>query len=306
MVAKRDDLGRQQINLVFSALLNNSMALLLVLLILCAGLMWYLLRWTLAPVERAALAASELDLQHPKPMATQALPIEILPLADAANQAIERLSKAYQSTRRFTADAAHQLRTPLAVMQLSLNRSEIDNQQAELGHRALLQMSGLVDQLLQLAKLEARESQQSVQKIDLIRLCREVLAQQWGLFEQANRALTLECQISYCRCIADEPLLKQALHNTLENALQHGQGDTLVRIHREKNGVIIDICDQGISPKEAIKERLFERFYQAREGGQGSGLGLAIVRQTLENAGGKVHFCHTQQTCLRLQLPLVD
>jgi two-component system, OmpR family, sensor histidine kinase TctE len=275
------------------------------------ALVWLIGWWSLRPLARASREAAAVGPANPSGrVSTGTLPREIRPLVDAVNGAlarldhahaaqrelIERLDHAYAAQRRLTTDAAHELRTPLAVLSLRLQRAKlaaaVDWPAVE---RDLAQMSRLVGQLLQLARVEdpARlEDQAGLGPVNLARVAREAAAMVLPLAEEKGRPLEVEAAaVVSLPGRPDE--LRGALCNLMENALVHGEGAVRVSVREEPGGdagrrVVVEVADQGPGIAEELREEVFERFRKAAPTSPGAGLGLAIVRQVVAAHGGEV------------------
>ena len=267
------------------------------------ALVWLIGWWGLRPLARASREAAAVGPANPSGrVSIGALPREVRPLVDAVNGALERLDcalerldQAYAAQRRFTADAAHELRTPLAVLGLRLQRAKLDGAvDWPAVERDLAQMSRLVGQLLDLARLEepARPVDQAGSSlVNLARVAREVAAMMLPLAEEKGRPLEVEAAaVVSLPGRPDE--LRRALCNLLENALVHGEGAVRVSVREEPGGdtgrrVVVEVADQGPGIAEGLREEAFERFRKAAPGEAGAGLGLAIVRQVARAHGGE-------------------
>lgn len=305
MVARNDHWGRALIDQVLTTSLQRSLSIVLPMLALFALLLWGLLRWTLRPIKQAAAIANEITPDKPLYIPTDSLPLEIVPLARACNDAMGRLASAYQAEQRFVADAAHELRTPLSVLNLRLHRLDRNDKAdiASMKHE-MMHIRKLVDQLLELVRLEGlAEQEASSQPVDVIRVAREAIAGYLPLFEQDQRQLTFVTDAERVWQQGNAHLIGLVFTNLLENALHHGQGEVVVSIARERDQLVLCCQDEGGSPPLALRERLFDRFKKAQDNTRGSGLGLSIVRQIVHNLGGQVTFVETPTTCLEVRLP---
>jgi two-component system sensor histidine kinase QseC len=224
------------------------------------------------------------------------LPREIQPLVEAVNGALDRLSRAYATERRLTADAAHELRTPLAVLNLRLQRAKLTgNTEWSAVERELAQMGRLVDQLLDLARKEALARElltEDLPVINLSRVVREAAATALPLIEAAGRELDIDVPDAVqIRGNSDD--LRDMVRNLLENAVLHGSGKVSARISvPEKAGdaVKIEVTDEGPGVPAGQEEAVFQRFRRLNVDTPGSGLGLAIVRHVARSHGGDAHF----------------
>ena len=292
MVAKRDQRERELIG----ALLETRMwrSLLLWLPICAAGLLLiaWLIHWTLRPVRQAASMASTLGPAQPKlRLPVTDLPKEIRPLAQAVNHSLDRLMQAYHHEQQLVADAAHQLRTPLAVMSLRLQtKAQLTDQDWHLLHEDIAHLQRLVTQWLSLAHKQEQPTE-LVDQTALAPLCRRVMGEVWPLFEEAGRDIQFQEDCTDNIVQACEADLAEALINALDNALTHGSGKVTLHLHRpQADHCAIDIHDQGPALSEDMARRAFDRFHKQDSGSKGAGLGLTIVRQILLRHGGQAQF----------------
>lgn len=309
MVTRDDAKERALIDELLLERLRQSLLIMLplggvsVLFILC------LLNWTLLPAKRAAdLAASigpgELDRRIP----LTDLPVEIRPLADAANRALDRLAAAYAGERRFVADAAHELRTPLTVLDLRMQEArDCDCPDWPALEREMGQMRRLVGQLLELARQEGMSGRQrSLEQVSRVsRVIREAVATLLPLFEARGRELSVDAEDGLV-CHGNDAELREVMLNVLENALLHGAGRVRVQAWKLDGEVFVEVSDQGEGVAADQQETMFQRFSKGRQSGEGMGLGLAIVRRIVENAGGHVGFIAGQPSTLCIVLPVMQ
>ena len=260
-------------------------------------LVWLITWWSLRPIARASREAARVGPRRPDlRIPASGLPQEIEPLVEAVNGALDRLSRAYATERRLTADAAHELRTPLAVLNLRLQRARLTgNTDWAAVERELAQMGRLVDQLLDLARKEslAREHRtEELPVVNLSRIVREASATVLPLMEAAGRELTVDVPDSVqVRGNADD--LRDMVRNLLENATLHGRGKVTARIERSGKStdpVTIEVADEGPGVPAGQEEAVFQRFRRLNVDNPGSGLGLAIVRHVARSHGGDARF----------------
>ncbi|SDS80631.1 two-component system, OmpR family, sensor histidine kinase QseC [Halopseudomonas litoralis] len=304
MVSRNDQNERAMLDQLLLERLRHSLILMLPVGLLCILLILLLLNWTLRPVRRAARLAQGIGPDTPeRRIPLQGLPGEFYPLAVAANCALDRLARAYEAERRFIADAAHELRTPLAVLDLRLqdarHSGELDWPALEAEMR---QLRRLVSQLLELAHQEgATERGGAEQQTNLSRLSREVTASLLPLFEAQGRGITVHIEDSL-RCQGNTDELREVLVNLLDNALTHGAGTVQVNVCRRAEGIMLEVADEGPGVPTAEREAMFQRFRKGRRSGTGTGLGLAIVRRIVENAGGQSGFVQGRGNALQVLL----
>lgn len=265
--------------------------------------------WSLRPLLRASQEAASAGPHDPAArIATANLPSEISPLVEAVNAALDRLTAAYETERRFTANAAHELRTPLATLSLRLQRTRHDGApiQWEAVEADLVVMRRLIEGLLDLARKEA--AGRSGTTLNLSRIVREAAAGIEPLVQQAGRALLVELPDAlWITGNADD--LRDMVRNLAQNALVHGQGRIHIHLGQDAGAglgesAVLDVCDDGPGIASADREIVFERFRKGSPSVQGSGLGLAIVRAVASAHGGRVGFVDHPGCRLRVVLPL--
>lgn len=255
---------------------------------------WILVGRALAPVEAmrrevAAIGAEDLGRRVPRPRVDD----ELGHLAQTMNEMLARLQEAHERQEQFTADASHELRSPLASMrtQLEVAIAHPESQQWEVTASDLqlevVRMQRLVEQLLFLAGHDSRGATPSQQPVDLDDI----------VFEEARRLRTSAVAIDTSAVSAgqvrgDADQLRRAVRNLIENATRHAR--SLVRIElREMHGhVLLSVADDGEGIPEQARERVFERFTRlddarTRASG-GAGLGLAITRTIVLAHGGVI------------------
>lgn len=233
----------------------------------------------------------------------QGLPSEIFPLVHAVNRALDRLEEGFRVQRDFTADAAHELRTPLAVMRAQVDALG-DSEVARALRRDIEAMSRLVTQLLRIAQLETLVVDPD-ERADLHAIAVDVATDLAPLAVQRRRAIHLNA--------ADEPVIVQAnragiehaLRNLVENALSHTPEGTSVEIDVGADGSVA-VRDSGPGVREADRPNLFRRFWRGRQDGGGAGLGLAIVARIVEAHRGTVAYEDASGggACFRIRLPV--
>jgi len=293
LVVARRDIGRKKL---VDSLFQEASEQLLVLVPFAAValvLMWGITWWSLRPVTRASHEAAAVGPANPGGRISEhGLPREVRPLVAAANGALNRLAEAYAAERRITADAAHALRTPLAVLSLRLQRARhrgtIDWPAVE---NELAQVTAMVAQLLDLARKEAQPRQGNIATlpvVNLSRLVREAAAVVVPLMERQGREIEIGVPETVAvRGRADD--LRDLVRNLLENALWHGRGTVRLGVRRDDSArgrVTIDVIDEGGGVPIGREEEAFGRFHKIRADSPGAGLGLAIVRHVARSHGG--------------------
>jgi two-component system, OmpR family, sensor kinase len=225
---------------------------------------------------------------------------ELGQLADILNSTFARLDAAFSQQARFTADAAHELRTPVTVMLTHTQNgltSECSNEEHreafEACGRSAQRMRRLIESLLELARFDAGQHRLKRECVDLGRLTNDCIDLVRPLAEQ--RRITIHNDLAATECPGDMERLSQVISNVLSNAILHNRSGGEVRVNagRDNGFVLLTVADTGpgISPNDV--PRIFERFYRAdksRAGATGgSGLGLAISKAIVEAHGGTIN-----------------
>lgn len=307
VIAKNDWLERGELSEMVQREITGSFLLIVVLGIVSLVAIYMLAKWTLKSVSRAAALAETIGADNSErriPM--DGLPLEIIPLAKAANTALDRLANAYSTERQVTADAAHELRTPLAILGLRIQRAKMDDAvDWEPIEREMAQMKRLIDQLMTLARAEALSGGSATKRpVSFSRVVRLAAADMMLLFEKAGRSMEVELNAELWT-LGDEGQMRQAVQNLLENSLEHGSGSVRLLLRAEAGCLLLDVGDQGKAPDLTEREEWFKRFRKGRQGGPGSGLGLSIVRQIVRNMGGEVEILDGCRFTVRVSVPLV-
>jgi two-component system sensor histidine kinase QseC len=268
-------------------------------------LIWAVSVHSLRPLIRASQQASNAGPRTPEArISVPGLPSELRPLVSAMNGALDRLAEAYQTERRFTQDAAHELRTPLAALTMRLQRARLDGVTDWAAvDRDVAQMGRLVAQLLDLARKEAGGvGRRPPVPLNLARIGREAAVTVLPLVEAAGRALEVEVPETLpATGQADD--LRDMIRNLLENALMHGQGRIALVMKHDGARALIEVSDEGPGVPAALREAVFDRFRKARQDTDGSGLGLAIARTVAATHGGVVGFADGVPCVVRVALP---
>ena len=283
----------------FARLILFRMILPQLMLIVFAGFMlWYAVGRGLAPLERLRREIESRSHRDLSALPVEDTPQEVRPLISAMNQLLERLSLALASQQRFIADAAHQLRTPIAGLktqtELALRQSPTGEAHDTLKQlrTATTQTTHLVNQLLSLARAEPPAGRvQAVERIDLEGLARAATA------EWVPRALARDVDLGFdagsqaVSVEADPFLLREMLNNLLDNAIgyTHPGGQVTVHVGAHAGRPVLTIEDNGPGIPASERARVFERFYRVLGTGvEGCGLGLAIVREIAQSHGAEV------------------
>jgi two-component system sensor histidine kinase QseC len=255
---------------------------------------WVVVRWSLAPV--TALRANLLARRplDPTPLPTAAMPDEVRPLVDSFNGLLARVDDAVQNERRFTADAAHELRTPLAVLaahaDVALRASTIEEKDAALRRlgSGVQRSARLSEQLLDLARLDAGASVEGFDRVDLSELVVIVVRDFETLARDRRQRISLQTEPGMI--LSDVDQLGILLRNLIDNAVRYaGEGGQIaVSCHPARSGDVrgmrLEVADNGPGVAEEDRTRIFDRFYRAPgSAGRGSGIGLSLVARIAQS-----------------------
>jgi signal transduction histidine kinase len=217
---------------------------------------------------------------------TQGMPREILPLVKAVNQALDRLERGFRTQREFTADAAHELRTPLAILAARIDTLD-DKAVREALRRDIAGMSRVVSQLLDIAELENFVVGPG-ERADLRSVAAEVAAFIAPLAVAQGKSMALTGASAPVWIRGNPETLFQAIRNLAENALNHTPAGSAVEIDVAESGVL-RVLDDGPGVPESERELIFRRFWRRdRRRPGGAGLGLSIVSRIVEAHAGSI------------------
>lgn len=254
-------------------------------------LLWLSVRRGLTP-----LAALTREIQGRKPDNLQAIdvvsaPGEVQPVLTALNQLLVRVDQALEGERRFTSNAAHELRTPLAAIQVHLHLARSAVTEDERQH-AMAQLEHGVDrgirligQLLTLARLDPEQALPQTEVVDLGALAQAVCAELAPLALQREQALALEVEPNLPTLLGNGDMLSMLVGNLLDNAIRYSPqgGHIQVDIGQSDAGLQMTVSDDGPGIPTSLRQRVFDRFYRgAGQSQAGTGLGLSICKRIAE------------------------
>lgn len=244
-------------------------------------------RRAIAPLWKASKEASNIgpartDIRLP----TEQIPREIMPLVTAVNQALDRLEAGFRVQRQFTADAAHQLRTPLAILRTRIETFG-DGAARQALHADIESMSRIVAQLLEIAELDTLVLDPG-ETADLRAVCAEVVGAIAPFALARHKDIALKGTELPVMIHGNSEMLQRAIFNLAENAIKFTAKDTSVDVEvRDDGSVHVRDCGPGIA--EAERELIFQRFWRAdRQRTDGAGLGLSIVRAVADDHAATV------------------
>lgn len=277
--------------------MNSALLALIPLLLLMPILVWLVLRIIRRQLTPVTLLANHLDAQpadRPRPLSDQGLPDEIVPFVQAINRLLGRVNDLMSHQRRFIADAAHELRSPLTALSIQAQNLRQSATFDIMRERVLPMQAGierarkLTEQLLNLARTQSEPLEFS--EVDLSTMVRELIVELLPIAERKHIDLGLDEKVPIS-IPADPETLRLVLRNALENAVKYAPegGEVTVRIYANETDHIVDIEDNGPGIAVAERKRVFDPFYRIPgAAGEGSGLGLSIAREAANSLGGRI------------------
>jgi signal transduction histidine kinase len=266
---------------------------------------WLVVRRSLRPLRLATAGIASLGFDNPGTRLPDddRIPLELLPLIEGINRALDRLQDGFRRQQRFTANAAHEMRTPLAVLRARIDSLEPIAAQEEL-RRDAQRITALVDQMLAIARL--RQNDDSFEDFDLGGLVAALTG------DLAPLAIGADLQITYvppARPVlvrGNRRAIESAVTNLIDNALHAEPAGGGIAVAVTEDGAVL-VIDHGPGIVPEHRELVFEPFWRQDESRTGTGLGLGIVREIAELHGGTVQTTQTHGggATFRITLPVL-
>lgn len=288
---------------------------LLIALPLLALLIWLAVRQGVQPLEQVTRDLAQRSPENLAALDSADLPSEAKPLVERLNALFGRVEKSFEQERRFTADAAHELRTPLAGLRAQAQVAQGADNAAVRGHALEQLLQGcdrtthLVDQLLVLARVDAAKPA-NFDELAPAAIAREVLGQlaPAALAKRIDLALQAD---EAARLRGNPAWLAVLVRNLVDNAIRYTPpgGRVQVEVTRDGNGIALRVADTGPGVADDELPCLGQRFWRSLENGQlaaGSGLGLSIVERVVALHGGHLDFTSGEGgagLCVSIHLP---
>jgi heavy metal sensor kinase len=318
---ERDEVAREQadVNQEFRTAVTVLLACIPFALVLVAAVGYWLARKALAPMDQLNRLTEEINAQR----LDRRLPVvhpedELGRLTKTINAMLARLDRSFQEIRRFTADASHEMRTPLTVIRTETELAFARPLTAEEQQQMLVsvteecdRLTHLTDQLLLLSREDAGGTRPVRERVELTRLVRHVAETMTPLMEAKDLRFEIAGEIGK-DIDGDETRLHQVFINLLDNAIKYTPkgGKIAIQLQREGDMALVRITDTGIGIAPEHQPHVFERFYRvdkARSRAEGgTGLGLSIVRSIVQSHGGEISLSSElgQGTIVVVALPL--
>ena len=268
-----------------------------VMIAVAVGLVRHGVNTVLAPLKLLETEAAQRTSMDLKPLNPMHAPQEVRGLIEAINRLMARVSSVVESQSHFIANAAHQLRTPLAGLslqaQLAKQASSPDEIRASLDdiEVSAAKAAHLIEQLLVLAKTEATDPSAPVSVVNLAEVAKLVIERYLPIADRRRMDLGYEGDGEDLWVKGSDTLFFEMLGNLVDNALRYGRegGRVTIATRRSADEIVVSISDNGPGFSKADRDQVFQRFYRSDSAPQGgAGLGLAIVREIAERYGGRL------------------
>ena len=254
-------------------------------------LVWGVVRFSMAPIRNLRTGIEARGGGDLTPVPAEGLPSEIGPIADAVNHLLLRLGRALDAERSFTANSAHELRTPVAAALAQTQRliaetgDAASRERAQQIEAALQRLSRLSEKLMQLARAEGGrlKGRQTTDIASVAKMVVDEMARKPGM----TGRITLDVPGTPVTAGIDADSFAIVLRNLVENGLKHGLSDRPVAIALSGDGVLT-VSNEGPPVPPDLLSRLLQPFERGRTAAEGSGLGLAIVNAIAKGTGGQL------------------
>jgi two-component system, OmpR family, sensor histidine kinase QseC len=261
-------------------------------------LIWIIIGRGLDSLDKVAEEVANRAPTHLEPVDLQEVPEEIKPVIDELNKLFYRLKEGFEREKRFAADAAHELRTPLAALkaqaQVALNSNDIEekNQALQKLIASVNRSTHIVQQLLTMSRLVPEATSiQDEDEVNLGKLAREILAMLAPSALEKHIELEFESDDKIPKIYGNPTALGILIRNLVDNAIRYcnNNGRVIVRLLQQNDELVLEVGDNGPGIPPELQARVFERFFRVLGNkSPGSGLGLAIVQQICELHGGRI------------------
>lgn len=261
-----------------------------------------ILRRAFRGLDTTADQARRIDIhQRGARLSADHIPLEVVPLVDAVNEALARLDQGYARHKRFVADAAHELRTPIAILNTRLESLPSGPDKTRLIEDAA-RLATLAEQLLDIQRLD--RCGHPFGPVDLVSIAQGVAADLAPLAIAAGYELSFDASATRIEVLGDSAALERTLTNLVQNAIQHGprRGTITIRVAHPAS---IEVTDEGAGIPAEQRELIFEPFYRVTPLDRGAGLGLNMVREIVHLHGGHVSVLDGSNggACFKITLP---
>lgn len=312
MIADRDDLRYRIADRVVISVLTP----IVIGLPLLGLVIWWIVSFGLQPISRLALEVGSKQASDLTDIGLEKVPRELGQLATSINELLRRLEASFQREKRFAADAAHELRTPIAAIRVHLHNLAMEqaapNDTVARLEEGIDRLSHLVEQTLVLNRLAPDQYMAKFTRVELQQIARRVIAGVYADVEAKQQGIELESEP--CEIHGDAFGIEMLILNLVNNAIKYTpvKGQILVRVYRQGDRAIVQVVDSGPGIPVEERQRVFERFYRVGgdrhdSGVTGCGLGLSIVQRIVALHGAELELgegMHAQGLRITVSFPL--
>lgn len=260
-------------------------------------LVWLIVTRGLRPLKQLTAEVEGKRSQDLTPIECDEVPEELRPLSEAMNKLLLRLAKAFDREKRFSGDAAHELRTPLSALKINLFnlKKQLPDGDADFAsmEESIDRMGHLIEQMLLLYRLSPEQLQSEFVDVDLYEIAQQTIAENYAGIEARNQDISLEGES--VRISGDGFALNTLIKNLVDNANKYTPIGGAIKVSVKPRGTaaLLVVEDSGEGIPEAEQERILERFYRLQGHAntatiQGCGLGLSIVQNIVELHAGEL------------------
>ncbi len=293
---------------------KSSLLITIIITVASSSMMYFFIGYALKPLQNLSEQIEDIQAKNLKHLVvSDQSSIEIEQLTNAFNEMLERLSNTFAAQRQFSANAAHELRTPLAVMRTKLEVFEKNNNPSaaeyqETVHMIRMQTSRLshvIDILLEMTDLQSAQKQD---RISLADMAEEVICDLTAVADK--KEITITQNPGTAEIIGNDTLIYRAIYNLVENAIKynHTGGNVTVSIKEDSEFATVIVSDNGPGIQQEDWQHIFEPFFRvdksrSRDMG-GAGLGLALVKEIARQHGGDVYVVQSSKNGTEIALKL--
>lgn len=257
---------------------------LILLVVTLVGVPW-VTKWSLRSLRQLTERLNRIDFEARGGVVDErGLPSELLRVVSEINLALNRLDAGFEKTERFFVNAAHELRTPIAIVQVRADTLLQSNEKLHI-QRSIKRLTAITNQLLDIERY--RQNPPISQDIELTHLLSKVVADLAPFAISGGYDISFDTDVFKVSMEGDNEALDRAFSNLVRNAIQYGGGRGDIAVRVEADGSVV-ISDQGVGIAKELHSRIFEPFYRVNPHGSGAGLGLSMVSEIIEKHGGLI------------------
>ena len=293
---------------------KSSLLITIIITVASSSMMYFFIGYALKPLQNLGEQIEDIQAKNLKHLVvSDQSSIEIEQLTNAFNEMLERLSNTFAAQRQFSANAAHELRTPLAVMRTKLEVFEKNNNPSAAEYQETIHMirmqtsrlSHVIDILLEMTDLQSAQKQD---RISLADMAEEVICDLTAVADK--KEITITQNPGTAEIIGNDTLIYRAIYNLVENAIKynHTGGNVTVSIKEDGEFATVIVSDNGPGIQQEDWQHIFEPFFRidksrSRDMG-GAGLGLALVKEIARQHGGDVYVVQSSKNGTEIALKL--